>query len=507
MVVWALIVGGFPTVVYLVFEHAYSERSRSALADSVSTATGVWAIYGRPFDLTTSQGFTAWRVGSMLAVAVGLICSFTVVRHSRGEEESGRAEMLLAGSVARSGMLAAAGLTAMVGAVSTGLVTGVGLWLAGAPVAGSLLLGASLAVTGGVFAAAAALVSQLGTFARTANIVGGLLVGSAYVVRAVGDGNAGSRWLAWASPFGWQELTEPLAGNRATVLLLPVVTAAVLAGAALALARARDVGRGLVSFEHARQRSDTVSSPWGLAAHVQRAAAGAWTVGAVVCGVVFGAITGSIVSILRADASAAETVRRMGGTSSVAFAYAGEMLTLISLAAAACGIQGMLHLRSEEAVGRLGWVVATDGRRRRWGVSHLAVALLGSAAVVVAGAGGFAATAAASTSEAPSWQVVLRGALARVPAAWLVVTAAFVVVAGAPRLGGLVWAGLVTCVVLTMFGESLRLADWVLAISPFDHVPALAEGPMEMSWPLVQLGLAAAALGVAMLDRRDLVAG
>ncbi len=61
--------------------------------------------------------------------------------------------------------------------------------------------------------------------------------------------------------------------------------------------------------------------------------------------------------------------------------------------------------------------------------------------------------------------------------------------------------------VAAMFGILLDLPQWLLNLSPFQHVPALLPA-VPMSWlPIVALTAVAAALiaaGLAALDRRDL---
>jgi ABC-2 type transport system permease protein len=57
-----------------------------------------------------------------------------------------------------------------------------------------------------------------------------------------------------------------------------------------------------------------------------------------------------------------------------------------------------------------------------------------------------------------------------------------------------------------MFGSLLDLPQWLLNLSPFQHVPALPAAPM--AWlPIVILSAIAAVLiaaGLAALDRRDI---
>jgi ABC-2 type transport system permease protein len=68
------------------------------------------------------------------------------------------------------------------------------------------------------------------------------------------------------------------------------------------------------------------------------------------------------------------------------------------------------------------------------------------------------------------------------------------------------WTVLGAVVVIALFGQVLRLPQWVLDISPFTHVPKLPGGPVSAA-PLLWLSLAAlafAAAGLFALRRRDI---
>ncbi len=126
-------------------------------------------IYGPAFDLSTAGGFTAWRIGGLLAVFTALMAIFTVTRHSRAEEDSGRAELLASGAVGRSALLTAAIAVAAGASLLIGMLEALVLIAADLPVAGAIALGLATAATGVVFAAIAAVACQLAADARTAN--------------------------------------------------------------------------------------------------------------------------------------------------------------------------------------------------------------------------------------------------------------------------------------------------------------------------------------------------
>ena len=121
---------------------------------------------------------------------VALASIMLMVRHTRAEEETGRAELTGSAVVGRHARLAAALL--VVGGAD--LVAAGGTIAAligyGLPVAGSLAFGLAVAGAGVVFAAVAAVAAQFVEHSRTATGGAAALYGLAFILRAVGDTSA-----------------------------------------------------------------------------------------------------------------------------------------------------------------------------------------------------------------------------------------------------------------------------------------------------------------------------
>ncbi len=114
--------------------------SRAAFARGFGNNPGLRLLYGEPHHVATVSGYTAWRVGGVLAIAAAVYALLASVRALRGEEDAGRAELMLAGIVSRR--------TAYLSAMAAIGATTVILWAAefagfafgGLPVAGSAYL-------------------------------------------------------------------------------------------------------------------------------------------------------------------------------------------------------------------------------------------------------------------------------------------------------------------------------------------------------------------------------
>ena len=220
-----------------------------------------------------------------------------------------------------------------------------------------------------------------------------------------------------------------------------------------------------------------------------------------------GAAAQGIGSLLGGSTQLRQEFTRLGGQAAITNAYLAALMLLAGLGAAGYATSAVLRLRAEETGGLAEPLLATAVGRVRWGLSHLAVAVLGSA-VLLAAAGlaaglGYGLRAGSAGSQAAR---MLGAAMAQLPASLVIAGVAVALVGlwpGASVAGA--WTALGAVVVVDLFGQALQLSHWVLDISPFTHAPRLPGGTVSAA-PLLWLCLAAFALsavGLAALRRRD----
>jgi ABC-2 type transport system permease protein len=144
----------------------------------------------------------------------------------------------------------------------------------------------------------------------------------------------------------------------------------------------------------------------------------------------------------------------------------------------------------------------------RWGLSHVLVAVVGTAALLaIAGIAtglGYGLRAAGTGSEVVR---MLGAGMAELPAALLIAGIAVAVFGLRPQVSAAVsWTVVGLAVALSIFGQVVQLSHWVLDFSPFSHVPRLPGGTVSAA-PLLWLSALAVALavaGLAGLRRRDI---
>lgn len=480
-------------------------RSRIEAAEMVNSTAATVALYGRIYDPTSLGALSMLKMTVLYAALISVLMVMMLVRHTRADEESGRLELVESGAVGRAAALTAAFVVVGTAALVLGLLTGLGLVAVGLPAEGSVLFGAGWAATALCFTAVAAVAAQVTTTGRAANGLTFLVIGFAYVLRAVGDlAEEGPGWLSWLSPIGWNQQVRAYAGDRWTVLALPLLATAVLVPVAYALRERRDLGAGLLPDRPGRPVG-RMGSPFALAWRLQRGTLLAWTAGTAVLSVVMGSVAHNVTGLLSSPGMA-EIIRQLGGEQALTDAFIAAELGLVSAIIAAYGISAASALGAEEAAGHAEAVLATGTPRARWLASHAVVALAGVAWLLVVCGVGTAVGHGAAIGDLAGGGAIVAAALAHAPAAWVLVGLVLAVWGVRPRAAGAVWGVWVLFLLVGEFGALWDLPAWAMDLSPFAHSPLLP-GPDADLGGLLWLPLVAGVLvliGTLAFRRRDL---
>jgi ABC-2 type transport system permease protein len=498
--------GGF--ALKLVYKTA---ASQAALITSIRHDAALYFLYGQLHGRSLGA-IAAWRYLGYAALAAGLMSIFLVIRHTRGDEQTGRLELVGSTVVGRPAPLAVAlAVAAVANAVVLVLTTAV-LAASGLPLAGALAFGLGEVSCGLVFAGVAAVAAQISGRAGSARGIAITMIAVAWFLRGVGDsgGSHHLSWLTWLSPIGWAELLQPFGGDRWWVLALPV--AATIAGiaAAFVLASYRDQGAGLLPQRPGPPRAGALlAGPLGLSWRLLRGSLAGWAAGFLAGGLAIGVVGNGISQLIGSrGGTVARTLTRIAHQNALTDAYLTACLSLIGMVAAAFAVTAVLRLRSEETDGHAEPILAGPVGRVRWSGSHLLVAAAGTVAVVMLGGLGMGLGYGLASSTAATQVPRLLGAsLVQIPAALLVGAVAVAFMGLAPRWsvpGSWTVAGV--AIGIAIFGPGFNLAQAVLDISPFPHVPALPGGALTAA-PLLWLSAGVVALtaaGLAGLRGRDL---
>jgi ABC-2 type transport system permease protein len=461
------------------------------------------AFSGPTRGLDTLGGMVTWQIAIYGAITLALMSLFMVGRHTRAEEESGRAELVRSTVVGRHAAIAAVLLVMTAANALAALLVTVTLPPMGLGVAGSFALGASMAGCGWVFGAVAAVTAQLSENTHVGSGVAGALLGLAFVLRAAGD--VGNGVLTWFSPIGWTSLVQAFSGERWWVLGLFVAAVAVLVPVAFALASRRDLGAGLLAAAAGPPRArPLLLRPTGLAWRLSWATLLGWAIGLFVFGLAYGSVGNDIEDVIGSSDGFRDVIAP--GAGDLTDLYWVTTALQLALVGSGYALMATLRLRTEESAGRAEPVLAGALPRTRWMASWVGLAAVGAAATLAAGGLGTGLAYGVAVGDLGQVPRLVGVSLAYVPAVWVLVGLAAALFGLVPRATVVVWTALAWCAFVGILGSLLDLPGWVQGLSPFHHVPQVPVAAFD-AVPLVGLTLVAlafAGVGLAAFRRRDL---
>lgn len=504
---WIALISVLSASSVLVYDWVFPDpQSQQVLQLNITANPAMSLIFGKPVDLTTADGFNAWRAGALGAFFAGLMAIFIVVRNSRADEDSGRAELVATGVVGRAARPAVAVALAFVAAVLLGVVSALVTIAFGGGVANSIMLSATFTASAMLFAGVGIIAAQLGSDARSASTLAVTTLGALFVARGYIDSSGAPDWTAWLTPFGWLQQTRPAVDNIWWPLLLVLGLALLLVAVGLALHARRDFGMGLVPPRPGPDRAGAVGTVWGLALRLHRPTMVAWMVGFVVLGVLLGFLANTLTDVIAENPGIGQ-ILASGALSQddLVGEFLLTMIRILGIYAAVHGVQIVMRLYAEEAEDRADPMLGGAISRAKHLASHVVIAFA-STAVGVLLAASVMGWVADATGDTIGFGDVMGQAVATIPAVWVLVGLAIAVVGANPSKRLIAWMGVVATFALTILGPLFNLDEWVLDISPLWHVPNIQAA--DPGWfGLVGLALVAAlftTVGFVGYRRRDI---
>jgi ABC-2 type transport system permease protein len=460
--------------------------------------------YGR--DDITSERYIAGVYGLFFFVLAALMSMQLVSRHTRVEEQNGRAELIRSNVVGRHAQLTAVLIVAVGANVLLALLVGGVMAASGFDGGEGLLFGAGVGAVGLVFAGITALTVQVTEHSRAATGMAGAVLGAAWAVRVAGDlvRDYGSP-LSWFSPLAWSNQTRPYVDGRWWPLLLSVGLAVAAAAVGYALSARRDVGAGLV----AARPGKPVAAPWlrsplAVAFRLQRASLIWWTVALATFGFLFGGLTDQIAD---PEDMSEDRIEVFGGSvDTLLDGYLGTITVIMAVIAGIMVVLGVQAVRSEETNGRADPVLATATSRWAWFGSYLAVVSIGLVGLLLVVGFATGIGAAVSVGDGSYIWDMTAAHLAHAPGVLVLLGVAALLLGVLPRAIGASWALLGYSLFAGILGAITDLPQWARNLSPMEHTgqPPLDSISWQASMILLVIAAGLMAAGLAAFRHRDL---
>jgi len=467
----------------------------------------------------------AMYTGMMLLwfiIAVCIMNVFLVARHTRADEERGRAEVVRSLPVGRLANLNAAMITAVIINVILGLLTGLGITVMGVPnmgFAGSMLYGAVTCATGLVFAAITALFCQLSQSKSGATGLSFLSLGVFYMLRAAGD-MQGNDVLSCISPLGLASRTQAYIENYWWPVLILLLIGAVITFTAYMLNSVRDLDQGFIPARPGRKEASSfLRSDFGLAFRLLRNTLIIWIILMFILGASYGSVIGSIstfvgdspdyLQILGMPKELVDTLSGAQKESLIQTYFLSFVTTMMTLVCLVPLLIAAMKPRSEEKDHRSEHVLSSVVPRIRYLAGYSVLAYAASVLIQCATAVGINASAVLTVGNANPFTLgmLLKAYLAYLPALWVMISLSVLLIGVFPKITGVIWGYYGFVCFASFMGEVIGLPDWLLSLAPLKHVSQVLLVDIDFA-PLIIMTVTAIILtvtGFVFYKKRDMV--
>lgn len=516
-----LAVGSLTALQAIGYDKGYpTEKERALFAQTLESNPTFQLLYGETDHLETPAGYMVYRVTPFVALIGALWGLFVATRLLRGQEEDGRAELLLTGQAS----MRQATLQTCIGIGVAWIVTylvafGIIATIGALPdidvsIGASALFTFSLTSCALLFAAIGTLTSQLAVSRRRAILYGVVPMIIFFVLRSIGNTLEDWSWLKAITPFGWVDNIRPIYDPQVIWVIPLIVGICISATLAVWLAGRRDVGASIIPEpDTAKPRFLFMKGPLSLYVRLTKGVFLGWTLG--VCALTF--LMASIAKIaneaVAGSQDLSEVIGRIAGgdthtSMTAAFLGMGGLLVATILIAMVAGTIG--QLRNDEAKGLLDNFLVRKMSRTKFLIHRAAfigvmVTLIYTIAntitLLVAQAQGIRVTA----------QEIMIDNLNGLGPVFLVLGLGLALFAILPRLASavlyalLAWSFIVQMVSSLISNDTARdILNSTSLLQPIALVPVNSPDWMHF-WLLIISSVVLGALGVWGFSRRDII--
>ena len=505
---WLIGICSFTFAVPVSLAELYGlQEQRDMLAQTMQNPAMTAMLGPADFNNFTLGVMVAHEMVLFTALTVGLMSILLVTRHTRGDEESGRIEMIRSLPVGRLSSLNATLGVYTIANILLAVVIGLGLFslhIESMDLEGSLLYGATLGGTGIFFAGVVALLAQITESSRSVIGFSIAILLLSYIVRGIGD--VSSEALSWFSPLGWVTKTGIYGENNWLPIVIMLGVSIILFILANYLNAVRDLGAGFLPSRPGRKNASTIlQSPIGLAIRLQRTGMISWAIGMFVLGASYGSILGDLNSFFEGNDMVKQMFAQEEGYSPTE-QFVSMIIMVMAIIATIPPVMAMNKLYGEEKKGRIEHLLGRAVSRTRLMGSYLVIAVVNGFVMVSLSTIGLWVAGVSVMEEPFSFGSIYEIGIVYYPAMLVMISVSTLLIGYRQRFTSLIWLYVLYTFIVLYMGGLLQLPDWIGKMTPFGYIPKI---PMEdMTWlPLMILVIVAvvfAVLGFVGYKRRDI---
>ena len=507
--IWIVGIVALTLIVAVVLPTLYTSGvDRQVMAETMKNPAMV-AMLGPAYgaDNYTNGAMMSQMMLLFTIIGVALMNIFLVVRYTRKDEEDGRVEVVRSLPVGRLSSLLATMVVAVIVNLIIAVFTGFGLYalkIESMDLAGSLMYGAVLGVSGILFAGITALFCQLASTSRGARGYSFAFLGLMYLIQM---GGTSSPALYYISPLTLVMKAQVYVANYMWPIWVTLLLAVIFLLAAFRLNQTRDLGEGIIPARAGRKdASKFLQGSFGLSLRLTRNIIIAWIVCMVLLGMSYGSVMGDLEGFLSSNDFFKQMLNAGGGIPIVE-QFVTMILSMMSIVATIPVIMVLLKLRSEEKKGRNENILSRSVSKTKLLGGYFIISVVAGVIMLFSVCFGLWAASYSAMADTMSFGTILKAGFVYLPATWVMIGIAVILIDYLPRLTSIIWVYLGASFFVVYLGKVLNLPKWVGKLSPFGQVPQVPVQEMNVTKLLVLTAIAVVLswVGFVKFKRREMV--
>ena len=493
-VIWVVCIVGLVVYTASVYPNMYPTEVERYAAMLLMENPAIIAIVGPSTGAYSIGALFVQETLLITLIAVGIMNILLVNRYTRVDEELGRLELIRSFPVESSSVLQALFVVVLVVNGLIGVLTTIGVATGGMsdmPFAGSLLFGVVIFVAGLLFASVSAVYAQLLSTARGVAGWSFMTLLIMYLVRAIGDING--NFLSYISPLGLLLQTSVYVNDVWWPVVVVAACSFCIAISAFVLIGHRDLGAGLIPAKAGPAHgAKSLLSVGGLAWRMQRGSLIIWVIGAVAMGFVFGAVVGEIEGYIgENETMQAFLALESNGEVSLTEQFIPFLIVFLVITLLIPIIGPILKLAGEERRHLSELILARSVSRSQLLGSYLLISMFSSVCLLMVGGFGFWLGGVLLLEEAIAYSTLMSAMAVYLPAAWILIGISVFLLGWLPRLMSLATLMIGYVFFIVFFSDLLSLPQFLVNLSPLEHVPNVPVDEFSFIVFLIMSGIAA----------------
>jgi ABC-2 type transport system permease protein len=516
----ALIVGFLTGIMMGAQGAAYAaaypdQHSRDLFIASLSSVPALGFMAGEIKDASSPASYSIYKSIALTTLIIAIWGLMTTTRLLRGQEEDGRLEPIVAGSISKR----AASLHILIGysySVGIAYLIGFGIMAAlgaepqvGLSASGAALLALGVFLPGLFFASLGVVTSQLAITRGRAMAYGLVLLLLLFTVRGAANSITDWNWLKQLTPFGWTDLLNPVLDPQVGWIIPTLIFTFICVPLGLYLAGKRDLGASIIRQSNtARSHFYLLGSAMGLSVRQNIGTFVWWCIGTLAYAGLLAAIAKVAADALASSPAFVNVLSKLGGAHDdlvIAFLGFGGLFTALILLVMSAVCMG--SVRQDEAKGYVDNLLIQPVRRSSWLAKRLLLIVVMIATISLLTGYFIWQIATLQDVKLDLW-IITQNAIALIGTIIMTIGIGTIFFGILPRLTSIVmYAVIIWAFVVDVLKSFFSLGDFIDKTSLLHYVsfaPTKSPDWSTFAW-LVGIGLVLMAIGIALFTKRDIV--